>query len=320
MIDQSKQEISRRKFIGSVGLLGAGFWLAPKMVFSQSPKQSPVITIINAAKTAKINITKLRGGISMLEGSGGNIAVLHGRQGKLLVDAGIGVSKPNVLNALNSISSDPIKYLINSHWHFDHTFGNEWLHEAGATIIAQDVTRDHLKRTIRVEDWQYTFAPQGKRALPTVLYKTEHTHHFNGEAIHIKAYQPAHTDCDSAIHFPNADVLHVADTFWNGYYPFIDYSTGGSIDGIIHAAQLNVSRVNQKTIVIPGHGPVGNKIQLVEFHAMLSEIREKVSNLKKQGKTLSEVVALKPTASYDAKWGGFVIDGSTFTYLVYKGV
>jgi len=320
MIDQTKEEISRRKFIGSISVLGAGLWLVPKMIVAQSPKQSPVITIINAAKTAKINITKLRGNISMLEGSGGNIAVMHGGQGKLLVDAGIGVSKPNVLNALNSISSDPVKYLINSHWHFDHTFGNEWLHEEGATIIAQDVTKEHLKKTIRVEDWQYTFPPQGKGALPTVVYKTEHSLFFNGESIHIKAYRPAHTDCDSAIHFQNADILHVADTFWNGYYPFIDYSTGGSIDGMIHAAQLNVSRAQQNTIVIPGHGPIGNKDKLIEFHEMLSETREKVSKLKKQGKTLAEVVDSKPTAAYDAKWGGFVIDGSTFTYLVYKGI
>jgi glyoxylase-like metal-dependent hydrolase (beta-lactamase superfamily II) len=318
MNNQQQNEISRRKFIGSASLLAAGLWFSPKLLFAQA--QSPVITIINAAKTAKINVTNLRGNVSMLEGSGGNIAVLHGPEGKLLVDAGIGVSKSNVAAALNTVSPDPIKYLINSHWHFDHTFGNEWLHQAGATIIAQDITRKHLTSTIRVEDWAYTFPPAPNGALPTVLFKTEHTHHFNGEAIQIKAYKSAHTDADCSIYFPKADILHVADTFWNGYYPFIDYSTGGSIDGMILAAHLNVARVSNNTIVIPGHGPIGNKAQLVEFHAMLSEIRAKIVQLKQQGRNADEVVASKPTAAYDAKWGGFVIDGSTFTRLVYKGV
>ncbi|MET3981828.1 glyoxylase-like metal-dependent hydrolase (beta-lactamase superfamily II) [Mucilaginibacter sp. UYP25] len=318
MNNQQLNEISRRSFIGSAGLLTAGLFVFPKLIFAQA--QSPVITIVNAAKTAKINITKLRGNISVLDGSGGNIAVLHGKEGKLLVDAGIGVSKPNVLAALNSISADPIKYLINSHWHFDHVSGNTWLQGAGATIIAQDVTRKHMSVTTRVEDWGYTFEPMPKEGLPTVLFKTEHTHHFNGEKIHIKTYPHAHTDGDSSIFFPNANILHVADTFWNGYYPFIDYSTGGNITGMIKAAQMNIDRVTNETIVIPGHGPIGNKQQLIEFHEMLYTIHSKIGALKKQGKSLAEVIAAKPTAAYDAKFGGFVIDGNFFTRLVYKGV
>ncbi|AYL98257.1 MBL fold metallo-hydrolase [Mucilaginibacter celer] len=314
---QPKHQISRRGFIGSAGLLAAGLCISPKWVLAQ---QSPVITITNAAKTAKITIIKLRGNISMLEGSGGNIAVLNGPEGKLLVDAGIGVSKPNILNALNSISNKPIKYLVNSHWHFDHAGGNEWLHKAGATIIAQDITRKHLEKTTRVDDWNYTFSPPPAAALPTVLYKTEHTHHFNGEKITIKAYPPAHTDGDSSIFFPNANILHMADTFWNGYYPFIDYSTGGNIAGMIRAAQMNIDKTTKETIVIPGHGPVGNQQQLIEFHDMLVTIHAKIANMKKQGKLLNEVLAAKPTAAYDAKFGGFAIDGNFFTRLVYKGV
>jgi glyoxylase-like metal-dependent hydrolase (beta-lactamase superfamily II) len=112
----------------------------------------------------------------------------------------------------------------------------------------------------------------------------------------------------------------VADTFWNGHFPFIDYSTGGSIAGMIRAAEANVARVTDKTIVIPGHGPIGDKSHLIEFRDMLVSVREKVSGLKKQGKSLDEVLAAKPTADYDEKWGGFVIDGKTFTALVYAGV
>ncbi len=318
MNNQEKNDISRRSFISSAGLLVAGVYLMPKTVFAQTP--SPVVTIINAAKTATVNVTKLRGNISVLDGSGGNIAVLQGPDGKLLVDGGIGVSKQNVLAALNSISNDPIKYLVNSHWHFDHIFGNQWLHEAGATIIAQEKTRKHLAEKTRVVDWNYTFDPFTADALPTVLFKTEHTLHFNGEKVLIKKYPNSHTDSDSSVFFPNANILHVADTFWNGYYPFIDYSTGGSIDGMIAAAEININKATKETIIIPGHGPIGNKQHLIEFHAMLATIRDKVAVLKKQGKSIDEVIAEKPTAAYDAKYGGFVIDGTFFTKLVYKGL
>jgi glyoxylase-like metal-dependent hydrolase (beta-lactamase superfamily II) len=136
----------------------------------------------------------------------------------------------------------------------------------------------------------------------------------------LKYYPPAHTDSDISIEFTDADIVHVADTFWNGHFPFIDYSTAGSIDGMIRVAEANVARVTDKTIVIPGHGPIGNKSQLVEFRDMLVTIREKVAALKKQGKSRDEVVAAKPTANYDAKWGGFVINGDFLTKLVYAGV
>ena len=319
-MDNNQNNISRRHFLGTAGMLTAGALFAPRILFSQTAVAGPVETIIKAAATAKINVTKLRGNIYMLEGSGGNIAVLNGPEGKLLVDAGINVSKPHVLAALNTISKQPIKVLINSHWHFDHTSGNQWLHQQGATIIAQDITRAHLTKSIHQEDWNYTFAPLPHDALPTVLFKSEHYHDFNGEKIHVKTYKPAHTDCDSSIYFPNADILHVADTFWNAYYPMIDYSTGGSIDGMINAAALNVAKTTSKTIIIPGHGAIGNRSQLIAFHEMLSTIRGRVAKLKKEGRSLKDVIAAKPTASYDQKWGGFVIKGDFFTKLVYKGV
>jgi glyoxylase-like metal-dependent hydrolase (beta-lactamase superfamily II) len=280
--------------------------------------ESPVITIRNAAANAKINVHKLRGNVSVLEGSGGNITVLTGRDGKVLVDAGI--SRPQVEDALARLSDDPVKHVINSHWHFDHTDGNEWLHSIGADITAHKNTRKHLSVTTRVEDWNFTFPPAPAGALPTKVISADETLHLNGATLALKCYRPAHTDSDIAVEFQEANVIDVADTFWNGEYPFIDYSTGGSIDGMIRAAEANVANTNDETIVIPGHGPIGDKSQLIEFRDMLVAIREKVANLKEQGKSLDEAVAAKPTADYDAKWGGFVIDGSFFTRLVYVGV
>jgi glyoxylase-like metal-dependent hydrolase (beta-lactamase superfamily II) len=282
--------------------------------------ESPVITIRKAAAIAKIKVTKLRGNISVLEGSGGNIAVLTGRDGKVLVDAGITASRPQITKALASLSDDPVKHLINTHWHFDHTDGNEWLHSVGAEITAHENTRKHLSVTTRVEDWNFTFPPAPTGALPTKLFNSEQTFHLNGATFELRYYPPAHTDSDISVHFTDADIIDVADTFWNGHFPFIDYSTGGSIDGMIRAAEANVASVTDKTIVISGHGPVGNKSQLIEFRDMLVSVHEKVSTLKKEGKSLEEVIAARPTADYDAKWGGFVIDGNFFTRLVYAGV
>jgi len=282
--------------------------------------ESPVIIIRNAAATAKINVTKLRGDITVLEGSGGNITVYTGREGTVLVDAGITASRPQITEALAKLSPDPINHLINTHWHFDHTDGNEWLHSFGAEITAHENTRKHLSVSTRVEDWNFTFPPAPAGALPTKLVTTGETLHLNGTTLALKCYSPSHTDSDISVEFKEADILHVADTFWNGHYPFIDYSTGGSIDGMIRAAEANVARVTDETIVIPGHGPIGNKSQLIEFRDMLISVRDKVSTLKKEGKSLEEVVAAKPTADYDAKWGGFVIDGNFFIRLVYAGV
>jgi glyoxylase-like metal-dependent hydrolase (beta-lactamase superfamily II) len=137
----------------------------------------------------------------------------------------------------------------------------------------------------------------------------------------LKYYGPAHTDGDISVTFAEANIVHVADTYWNGIYPFIDYSTGGSIDGMIAASDANLAATTDETLIIPGHGnPISNKAELKEFRDMLVSIRENVANLKRQGRSRDEAVAAKPTAAYDAKWGQFVIDPGFFTRLVYEGV
>jgi len=287
-------------------------------VFAQAT--SPVDKINEAAAKADITVEKLRGNISVLFGSGGNIVVLTGPDGTLLVDAGIAVSRARVQAALDQISEGPIKFLINTHWHWDHTDGNEWVHSLGATIIAHENVLKRLSGTTRVEDWNYTFQPWPTGGRPTVVFKTEKTLNFDGETIVLKTYGPGHTDGDISVYFSNADVLALGDIFWNGYYPFIDNGVGGGIDGMIRWVNTSLASVTDKTIVIPGHGPVGNRPQLVEFRDMLVAIRENVSRLKKQGKSIEEVVAAKPTAAYDDKWGGYVINGAFFTRLVYAGV
>jgi glyoxylase-like metal-dependent hydrolase (beta-lactamase superfamily II) len=308
---------SRRYFISAT--LGAGaLILAQRWLFAEEAGIVP--TMINAASQAKIEVHPLRRDISVLEGSGGNIAVLTGNDGKLLIDAGFTVSKPRIAPALESLSADPITQLINTHWHIDHTDGNAWLHAAGAAITAHDNTKKHLSTSTRVEGWSYTFPPALAEALPAITFRDEQRLRHNRSTLTLQYYGPAHTDSDIAVLFEEADLIHVGDTWWNGFYPFIDYSTGGSIDGMIRATARNLSVVTPNTIIIPGHGPVGNKAGLSEYHDMLVAIRGNVARLKKQGKSLEETIAAKPTAAYDAKWGQFLMSPAIFTTLVYSGV
>jgi glyoxylase-like metal-dependent hydrolase (beta-lactamase superfamily II) len=312
-----KNIISRSQFLHSTGVIAAGLMFTPRELFAQT---SPVVLIKNAAAKDPVIVKALRANIHLLEGSGGNIVVLNGGDGKLLVDGGIAASQKKITDALAGISNDPLKYLINTHWHFDHTDGNDWLHNTGATIIAHDNTHKNLSKTITVKDWNYTFDPSPKGGLPTTVFSKEHTLKFNGAEIQMKHYEAAHTNSDISVYFPEADVLHVADTWWNPYYPFIDHSSGGTLDGMIEASNKNIGMSTDKTIIIPGHGAVGNHSQLQEFRDMLVSIRESVSTLKKAGRSLKDTIAAKPTAAFDGKYGNFVVDPSFFTRLVYADV
>jgi glyoxylase-like metal-dependent hydrolase (beta-lactamase superfamily II) len=318
-----ERSLSRRSFclccVGGALYTATSGWLTPREAFAEA--RGLVSLIKDSAAVSPIVTHKLRNDISVLEGSGGNIAVLTGPDGKLLIDAGIGVSRPQLTKALADLGTDPITHLINTHWHFDHADGNAWLNSVGAKIIAQENTRKHLSEVQRVEDWDYNFLPLPSGGIPSEVFATERNLKLNGSSIGLKYYGPAHTDSDISVTFAEADIVHVADTFWNGIYPFIDYSTGGSIDGMIAASDANLAAATDKTIIIPGHGkPVSNRTELKEFRDMLVAIRENVAALKKQGRSRDNAVAAKPTAAFDAKFGNFVIDPGFFTRLVYEGV
>jgi glyoxylase-like metal-dependent hydrolase (beta-lactamase superfamily II) len=323
MEHSNKQLLSRRRFclccVGGAAFTAAAGWLTPREAFAEA--RGIVSLIKDSAAVSPLTIHKLRNDISVLEGSGGNVAVLSGPDGKVLVDAGIGVSRPQFTKALASLGADPVTHLINTHWHFDHTDGNTWLNAAGAKIIAQTNTRKYLSEVQRVEDWDYNFLPYSSGGIPSEVFASEHRLKLNGQPIALKHYGHAHTDSDISVYFEEADVLHVADTYWNGVYPFIDHSTGGSIDGMIAASDANLAATTDKTIIIPGHGhPVSNRTELKEFRDMLVTIRENVAKLKKQGRSPAESVAAKPTAAFDDKFGKFVVDPGYFTRLVYESV
>jgi glyoxylase-like metal-dependent hydrolase (beta-lactamase superfamily II) len=310
--------ISRRRFIASTGLAATAVCFVPQRLFGA--EGNLVAGARASGATTKIATQALRGNVSALIGSGGNIAVLPGSDGKLIIDSEYLSSREKIAAALDGISRDPMKHLVNTHWHFDHTDGNEWMHSVGATITAHKNTRKRLSTSTRVEGWNFTFPASPAGAIPAEVFSADRTIHLNGTTIALKYYGPAHTDGDISIYFTEGDVLHTGDTWWNGHFPFIDYSTGGSINGMIKAAEANLAMVTDKTIVVPGHGPVGGKTELIEYRDILASIRDRVAALKGEGKSLNEIVAAKPTAAYDAKWGTGFVNGEFFTKLVYKGI
>ena len=311
---------SRSDRVGNPLLAVATLTLLTLTFGHRAHAESPV-NLINA-EAAKANITSsaVRGGVSVVMGSGGNIAVLSNPAGKLIVDSGIALSRPRLDEVIDQLGSGKPRFLINTHWHWDHTDGNAGLHGRGATIVAHPNTLKHLSEKITVSDWQHTFEPLPTSGRPTSLVESERSIPFGDETVLIKHYGPAHTDGDLYVYFRKADVLVTGDTYWNGIYPFIDSVAGGNIDGMIRATELNIAQITEDTLIIPGHGAVARRSDLREFRDMLVAIRENVAALKKQGKSLEEVIAAKPTAAFDAKWGQFVIDPKFFTRLVYRGV
>jgi glyoxylase-like metal-dependent hydrolase (beta-lactamase superfamily II) len=317
MLSRFSDEITRRRFIATSGGMVAAGCVSPREFFAQ--EDSLVLNAFKEAATAPITVQTLRRNITVLLGAGGNIAVLTGTDGKLLVDAEIVTARPNVAKAIAGINGDPIKQLINTHWHFDHAGGNEWLHQAGASILAQENTRKHLLVDTRVEGWKHTFPAAPAGAIPSTVFAEEHILHTNNTTLALKHYLPAHTDSDISVHFVEADIFHAGDTFWNRNYPFIDYSTGGSIDGTIRAAEANIAKVTNSMIVIPGHGAVGGKADLILFRDVMAEQREKVAGMKKQGRSLAEVITAKPSARTDAEWGNGFMTPALFLEWCYQG-
>jgi glyoxylase-like metal-dependent hydrolase (beta-lactamase superfamily II) len=312
---------SRRTFLQNAAIAATAAWVSSGLTNIVFAQEIPYAAQIRAdGRSATITTKSLRRNVSVLMGAGGNIVVLPGPDGKVLVDTGYATSQKQISQALDGMSRDPLRHLIDTHWHFDHTDGNAWIHAAGATIIGHENTRKRLSTLQEIPAFHGIFPPSPLGALPTIVFLDERTFYFNSETISLKYYPPAHSDSDISVRFADADVLHTGDTWFNGIYPFIDYHNGGSLDGMLAASARNLRSVDEQTIIVPGHGAVGNKANLSEYVEMVSAVRQKVATLKKQGKSVSETVAAKPSAGFDSKWGGGWIGPKAFVELIYAGV
>lgn len=267
-----------------------------------------------------LNVVPVADGLYMLKGAGGNIGVSVGQDGVLLIDDQFPQTVGKVRDAVATISDRQIRLVLNTHWHSDHTGGNELLGESGALIIAHENVRKRMSVEHFSEFFNSTTPASPPIALPVVTFTRDVTLHLNGQTIMVEHVPPAHTDGDSLVWFKELNAVHMGDTYFNGFYPFIDASSGGSILGMIGAVDLVLARIDDKTQVIPGHGPLSNLSELRAFRDMLRTVADRVEVQMAKGASVEEIVASRPTAEFDGRWGNGFIKPDDWVRLVCQGL
>ncbi len=265
-----------------------------------------------------IKTTEVTPSIYMLEGYGGNIGLSIGDDGVLVIDDQFAPLTAKIQQAIADLTEQPIRFVVNTHWHFDHTGGNEKLGQDGAIIVAHDNVRERLLKGQTIDALNMVIPPAPQVAVPVITFDQGVTFHWNNDSLEVVHPAPAHTDGDAVIYFKNANVVHTGDLYFNGFYPFIDASSGGSTQGVIKAVAAVLARIDNNTKVIPGHGPLSNQAEMQAYHAMLQTLYARIKALQEQGKTMEQVVAAKPTADYDDQWGNGFLGPDQWVQIVYS--
>jgi cyclase len=333
-----QKQTSRRDILrGSVTLAGSAFLahLFPATLLRASAagyaQQAPSAADLLASMRARFNAApletqRLAEDVAMLSGPGGSVVVLNGPDGKFVVDTFVAPAWPRLKKALDGLGNAPVKYVIDTHWHFDHTDNNAHLHAAGAAVLAHENTKKRMSEPhdlpvlYRGPDGALAslhFDPSPAEALPQQTFPDSYKLQANGETLALQHVAPAHTDTDIYVHFQNANVIQMADLFFNGMYPYIDPGTGGQITGMIAAADKILSLADNDTKIVAGHGPLGNKADLTKFRDMLLTSRDRVEKLKSTGKSALEAVAERPFADLDPVWGKGIINSDQWVQIVY---
>jgi len=279
---------------------------------TSAPPADPVAAFRAQMAANPIQPQKLADNLTLLSGPGGNVVVLNGADGKFVVDTFVLPAWPKLKESLDALGNASLKTVINTHWHFDHVDNNASLHSAGATVLAHDNTKKRMSEAHDLPILNLHFPASPAEALPQQTFASTHKLQANGETLLLEHLAPAHTDTDVFVHFQKANVIHMGDTFFNGIYPYIDASTGGSVKGMIAAANKVLPLANDSTKIIPGHGPLGTKADLVKFRDMLATARDHVQKLKSAGKSAQEAVAAKPLADLEESWGKGFFNGDVF--------
>lgn len=267
---------------------------------------------------APITSTTLVPNVTMLAGPGGNVVVLNGADGKVIVDTFVQPAWNNLKAALDTLGNQRITNVIDTHWHFDHADNNAQFRKLGAAIVAHDNTKKRLRESHDLLGAK--FPPSPAEALPTLTFSVTHRIDANGDVLMLGKIPNAHTDTDIYIKFQKANVLHLGDVFFNGMYPFIDASTGGSIGGMIEGTNFSMKQADASTKIVPGHGPLGDLKSLTTYRDMLVTVRERVAKLKKSGQSLKEVLSAQPTKDLDPTWGKGFMQPNDFLAIVYNTV
>jgi cyclase len=288
------------------------------------PQQPPAADQVAAMRAQfggmPIQAQSLTDSITLLSGPGGNVVVLNGADGKLMGDTFVMPAWPHLKDALDTIGKAPVKTAIDTHWHFDHSDNNASLRAAGAILVAHENMKKRMSETHTLAVLNLTFAPSPAAALPQQTFQQTHKIMMNGENVTLVHVPPAHTDSDIYIHFEKANVLQSGDVFFNGIYPYIDNGTGGSVSGMIAGATTLLAVADNSTKIVPGHGPLGNKTDLMKYRDMLATVRERLQKLKSSGKSVEEVVAAKPLDDLDPVWGKGLFNSDTFIQIAYPAL
>lgn len=266
----------------------------------------------------QIKAHKITDNIYMLQGQGGNIGVSFGEDGVFMIDDQFAPLSDKIKAAIAELTDKPVKFLANTHYHGDHTGGNENFGKSAAIIVAHENVRKRLAAGSFMKDFNSKVPPMPKEGLPVVTFTRDVSFHMNGEEIAVFHVRNAHTDGDAIIHFKKSGVVHMGDTFFNGMYPYIDAHAGGGIDGMIRVADMILRLGGDDLKIIPGHGPIATKEDLKAFRNMLATVRGKMRPMIAAHKTLEEVQAAKPTADFDETWGKGFLKADRWVSLIYN--
>ncbi|MEM7104246.1 MAG: MBL fold metallo-hydrolase [Bacteroidota bacterium] len=268
--------------------------------------------------TIQIKTISLTSDIHVLKGRGGNIGVFTGEDGVFMIDSQFGPLSEKILNAVRELSDAPVRFLFNTHWHGDHTGGNENIHDAGATVIAHENVYKRLKaKEIKKADGTVENLPAG--ALPEITFDHQMYFHINGKTVRvIHFHDGGHTDGDAIVYFEADNILHMGDLFFESRYPYIDISSGGNVDDLISTLNQSLLLVNDDTRIIPGHGIITNRASLMTYRDMIHDVRNKVKAQVDAGKTLEEIQEMELSKAYDEKYGGGFIKKDRFITAIYR--
>ena len=280
----------------------------------------PVAAQGRGFENVEIETVRVAPGVYMLIGAGGNIGLSVGEDGVFMIDDQFAPLTDRILAAVRKVTDQPVRFVVNTHWHGDHTGGNENLGKAGAILVAHENVRRRLSTDQFMKEFNRSVPARPEEALPVVTFTDALTFHWNGDALHVFHVEDAHTDGDAIIHFRRANVVHMGDTYFSGMYPFIDVSADGSIDGVIEAADRVLAFANERTRIIPGHGPLSGVSELRDYRDMLATVRDRIRPMVAAGKSRREVVESKPTRDFDEAWGGGFMKPDRWVGIVYDGM
>jgi cyclase len=300
-------------FSGSA-LIAAGW---PEWAYAAAHQPGDQLAQMRAGMGATpITSQPLGPNLTMLVGPGGNVVVLNGADGKIVVDTFVQPAWPGLKAALDKLGNQKIATAIDTHWHFDHADNNAALRKEGAQVVAHDNTKKRMSEAHELLGAK--FPPSPAEALPTQTFAATRRIDVNGDSLMLGKIPDAHTDTDIFIKFQKANALHLGDVFFNGMYPFIDASTGGSINGMIEGATFSMTQADASTRIVPGHGPLGDLAALTTYRDMLVTVRDRIAKLKKSGQSLKDVLAASPTKDLDGTWGKGFMAPNDFLAIVYS--